>query len=96
MIIKDFVKVYSVQFNEYTNSSNDTVTYYKDGNAANSSLSNTTYISIPKGGLLLLEDELEEYRKFGNGYESIKFVGSLPVIKSERKERETLNESKTN
>ena len=65
-------KVYIVEFNSYTNCLCDTVS---DGNYDD--LSKTKYLSIPFGGLLVRESELEKYSKFGNGYASIKLVGSM-------------------
>ena len=66
-------RVYIVEFNTYTNSCCDTVS---DGDYDD--LSETKYyLSIPLGGLLVRESELEKYSKFGNGYKSIKLVGSM-------------------
>lgn len=65
-------KVYIVEFNTYTNCMYDTVS---DGNYED--LSKTEYLSIPLGGLLVRESELTKYSKFGNGYKSIKLVGSM-------------------
>ena len=64
-------KIYAVEFNSYTNALNNVVS---DGNKE---IGKTKYIHIPEGGLLVKESELDEYRKYGNGFASTKFVGTI-------------------
>lgn len=64
-------KVYFVKFNDYTNSTYSTVRY------SNIEEGQDEYLDIPYGGLVIRESELEKYRKFGNGYKTIKLVGSM-------------------
>ena len=64
-------KVYFVKFNLYTNGTYLTVAYHNDIDGT------SEYLDIPYGGLLIRESELEKYRKFGNGYKTIKLVGSM-------------------
>ena len=60
-------KIYSVEFNEYTNITRDTV----------ATEDNKCYLHIPLGGLLVRESALVEYSNYGKGYKSIILVGSM-------------------
>ena len=64
------VKIYSVKFIEYTNASNTTV-----------SDDVGRYITIPNPNepLLIREDEIPFYSKFGKGIRELQFVGYLYV-----------------
>ncbi|MBR4397351.1 MAG: hypothetical protein IKS93_05805 [Methanobrevibacter sp.] len=69
------VKLYRVTFNQYTNCMRDTVAKHtkvegKDG---------TEYLTIPKGDLIVREDELNEYKEYGDGFESIRIVGEMYI-----------------
>ena len=69
---KKFIKLYEVTFNTYTNWTNDTVANYEDEE-------DTCYITIPKTGLIIREDEIELYKKYGNGFASLTIVGEMLV-----------------
>lgn len=63
------VKVYLVTFNKFTNYCGNCVS---DSN-------HESYIDIPDSGLLVREDELEMFRKYGDGYRTTKLVGEILV-----------------
>ena len=65
-------KIYLVEFNTYTNCCQNTVS-----NGEYDDFKKTEFLSIPLGGLLVRESELKAYSRFGNGYKSIKLVGSM-------------------
>ena len=65
------VKVYKVKFLNYTNCMEDTVSKNDE---------DMCFIDIPQESrpyILLREDQLELYRIYGNGYESIEYVGNM-------------------
>lgn len=64
-------KIYLVTFNAYTNCLNDTVSN------GETEIDKLKYINIPEGGLLVKESELDKYAAYGNGFASIKYVGSI-------------------
>ena len=64
-------KIYAVEFNSYTNALNNVVSN------GDEDIGRRKYIHIPDGGLLVKESELDEYRKYGNGFASTKFVGTI-------------------
>lgn len=68
-------KVYSVEFMEYTDILQDTVS---DWDGKSSSIKDIKYLKVGHN-FLLRESQLEKYRKFGGGYKNIKFVGYLGV-----------------
>ena len=65
-------KVYSVEFLEYTNCLNDTVS---DGNK---DIGKTKYIHVGRH-FLVKESDIPKYQKFGKGYKSLIFVGEIEV-----------------
>lgn len=65
---KDLEKVYKVTFLEYTNASRDTVSHNEE---------EMCYLGVGHEPFLVRESELEYYRQFGNGYDSIQFVGNI-------------------
>ena len=67
------IKIYSVVFVEYTNCLRDTVSTNEED------LGKVEYLEIPKTGLLIREDELDEYKKYGQGFKSITLVGEMYV-----------------
>jgi hypothetical protein len=67
------IKIYSVVFVEYTNCLQDTVSTNEED------LGNVEYLEIPKTGLLIREDELDEYKKYGQGFKSTTLVGEMYV-----------------
>ena len=70
-----FEKVYAVEFMEYTNCLNDTVSDWNGESPFE--FGNTNYISVGKNNFLVRESELDFYRKFGQGYRNITFVGNM-------------------
>ena len=60
-------KVYEVEFIQYTNTLNDTVS---DGEK---------YIDVSRDPFLIFEDEIEKYKSFGHGIKSLRFVGNMNV-----------------
>ena len=66
-------KVYIVEFIEYTNCMRDTVYNEETGK----------FLHVGRLGFLVPEFELEKYRKYGKGYESIKLVGQICVESEE-------------
>lgn len=65
------IRLYHVTFNSYSNVMRDTV--------SNNHGFESSYIKIPKTGLIVREDELDVYREYGNGFESIKIVGEMYI-----------------
>ena len=72
------VKLYRVTFNEYTNYMHDTVARYTDKEGKELSLLEQ-YLHIPKTGLIIREDELNQYKEYGNGFSSIQIVGEMYI-----------------
>ena len=64
----DYHTVSSARFNEY----NDDVG--EDGKEA--TFKNHEYLHIPNP-FIIREDEIEKYKKFGCGYKSLQYVGSI-------------------
>lgn len=60
-------KLYKVEFNKYTSWSNDCVFNELED----------IYLNIPLGGLVIKEYEFERYSKFGDGFKSLTFIGTL-------------------
>ena len=71
------IKIYSVVFVEYTNCLQDTVSTGEED------LAKIKYLTIPKTGLLVREDELDEYKKYGQGFKSTTLVGEMYVNEKE-------------
>lgn len=65
---KKFVRLYKITFNSYTNCTNDTVSN-DDGE----------YITIPKVGLIIREDEIEQYKSYGDGIKELSIVGEMII-----------------
>ena len=79
------VKMYEVTFNYYYNKTDyNTVSTYKfneyneyvgeDGRSADTK--NGSYLHIPNP-FIIREDEIEKYKKYGCGYKSLRYVGSI-------------------
>ena len=64
-------KLYKIEFMEYTNSTKDTVS------DENKKAGEQKYISVGKEPFIAKESQLEELRRFGNGFRSCLFVGNL-------------------
>ena len=65
---KKLVKLYKITFNSYVNTRNDTVTN-DDGE----------HITIPKVGLIIREDEIEQYKSYGDGIKELSIVGEMII-----------------
>ena len=68
-------KVYAVEFMAYTNCLKDTISDY-DG-TSEFEFGKCNYIDVGRNNFLVRESELEFYRKFGQGFKSITFVGNM-------------------
>ena len=60
-------KVYSIEFNQYTNCMRDTVWCEEEDK----------YLDVGKGTFLILEEDIDKYRKFGGGIKSLIYVGDI-------------------
>jgi len=69
-------KIYFVEFMSYTNCLNDTVSDWNGEGIPK--VGEQKYLHVGHN-FLVKESELEKYRKFGEGYRIIKFVGELLV-----------------
>lgn len=69
-------KIYSVEFMTYTNCMQDTVSDW-DGKGS-PSLKDIKYLDVGHN-FLIKESEIEKYKKFGQGYRNLKFVGELMI-----------------
>lgn len=65
------MKIYKVEFLEFTNCLRDTVTDSK----------NERYFEIPKSGFVIREDDIEYFKNIGGGFKRIECVGEL-VLKN--------------
>ena len=63
------VKIYKVEFIQYTNCMHDTVW--------NEELNE--YIDVGKEPFLIREDEIDKYRGYGKGIKTMVFVGNLVI-----------------
>lgn len=78
------IKMYKVIFNNYTDYNRDTVNsgYYDEYNhyvgedGKEPKFDNIHYLHIPDV-FVIREDEIEKYKKFGCGYESLEYIGSI-------------------
>ena len=79
------IKMYKVTFNHYFNNTDrntvDTCYYdeyhnYVGEDGKEPKLDNIHYLYIPNI-FIIREDEIEKYKKFGCGYESLEYVGSI-------------------
>ena len=64
-------KVYEVEFMKYTNCMNDTVC------DNNEELGKEKYIHVGREPFLIKESEFDKYKKFGNGFRIVRFVGNM-------------------
>ena len=84
-----YVKLYQVVFIHYSDYSKNKVStgHYntygdfvgEDGNPVNSTkvnLTNIKYLNLPDK-FIIREDEIEKYRKYGCGYQSLEYIGSI-------------------
>ena len=81
------IKMYKVVFNNYYNYSNlNKVSSMKlneynefvdeDGKNVSYKGSNYQYLNIPNP-FIIREDEIEKYKKYGCGYKSLEYIGSI-------------------
>ena len=70
-------KIYMVEFMLYSNYLRDTVSTY-DGSYSYD-ISKIEYLNIGKEPFLIRESEIEKYRKFGNGYRKLEFIGCIEI-----------------
>lgn len=79
------IKMYKVTFNHYFNNTDrntvDTCYYdeyhnYVGEDGKEPKLDNIHYLYIPNI-FIIREDEIEKYKKFGCGYESLEYIGSI-------------------
>lgn len=70
-------KVYKITFNEYTNAMRDTVVYRKKPDELGDFVAVYNTGSFSEGSILVMEDQLIEIQKYGNGIKSAEFVGYL-------------------
>ena len=68
-------KVYAAEFMTYTNCLRNTVSNYKEGDPIES----VKYLNVGVGTFLVKESDIDKYRKFGDGYKSLMFVGNIEV-----------------
>ena len=69
---KKMKKIYKVNFIMYTNFTKTTVCENDDVDTYK-----VNYLDAPKNLFLACEDDLDELRKYGNGIDTIEFVGYL-------------------
>lgn len=69
-------KIYFVEFMTYTNCMKDTVSNW-DGKGDPFG-KDIKYLDVGHN-FLIKESEIEKYKKFGQGYRNIKFVGELMI-----------------
>ena len=68
-------KIYLAEFISYTNALHDTVSDW-DGKGT-PSIGKIKYLNLGKHCTLVKESDLEKYRKYGQGYKKITFLGTL-------------------
>ena len=66
-------KVYEVEFMQYTNCMNDTVS---DGEKE---IGKATYIHVGREPFLIKESDFPKYQKFGGGFRIVRFVGNIEM-----------------
>ena len=70
------VKVYAVTFMRYTNGLRDTV-YNTKTNQYLDVIEDNNY----SGSFLIKENDLDHYKDYGDGFESVKFIGYMEDTK---------------
>lgn len=73
-----YIKIYQVEFLQYTNCFKDTVS---NGNndSVFTSKSPSKYLDVGHEHFLVVEDDLPYFKQFGGGFRSVEFVGRLAV-----------------
>jgi len=74
-------RIYMVEFMKYSNYARDTVSTYDDSYSYDTS--KIEYLKVGKEPFLIRESEIEKYRKFGNGYRNLEFIGCMEINESE-------------
>ena len=64
-------KVYEVEFMQYTNYRNDTIS------DNNEDIGKIKYLNVGIYPQIIKESDLQKYVKYGNGFRSIKFIGNI-------------------
>ncbi len=64
-------KVYEVEFIQYANCLEDTIS---DGNK---DIGERKYLKVGNEPVIIKESDLPKYMKYGNGFRTIKFIGNL-------------------
>lgn len=72
-------KIYAVEFMEYTDVLNTTVSNATKDGEVFSDLGSIEYINIGHDPFLVPERRLDIYRKYGKGFRSIRFVGNMEI-----------------
>lgn len=76
------IKLYKVIFNYYINNNEISSAKYNEFNkyvgedGKEISINNVSYLYIPNP-FIIKEDEIEKYKKYGCGYKSLEYIGSL-------------------
>ena len=78
------VKMYKIIFNNYFNNDKNTVSscyyneyhHYVGEDGQEPTIANTKYLYLPNI-FIIREDEIEKYKKYGCGYKSLEYVGSI-------------------
>lgn len=60
-------KVYAVEFIQYNNCMRNTVWCEEDDE----------YLDVGKGAFLILEEDIDKYKKFGHGIKTLTYVGDI-------------------
>lgn len=70
------VKMYAVEFINYTNCLKNCVSTYDDSKSYEEQIKDVKYLDIGSDPLIIAENEFEEYSKYGGGFKSLTFVGN--------------------
>jgi hypothetical protein len=74
-VMTTYEKLYAVTFNQYTNSSMDTVQRkFKDEDGT---IKGGAYLNVPKEGLIITEKSIGKITEYGNGIRDLHYVGKL-------------------
>lgn len=60
-------RVYAITFNQYTNCMRDTVWCEETDK----------YLDVGRDTFLIFEDDIEKYKKFGNGIKTLTYMGDM-------------------
>lgn len=88
-----YIKIYQVEFLQYTNCFKDTVSDGDD--SVFTSKSPRKYLDVGHEHFLIAEDDLSYFKQFGGGFRSVEFVGRL-AVREKPDELEDLKTGNTN